>query len=125
MDEPIKSRYGIVNFERRKYQKFNIDLPVEYHQRDSTACHNGRAIHMYEEGLLLYLPELAKIGQRLRLKLFFTSGSELNTVEILTEVVWIDIHLEDWGHYRTGVRVIDISEEDMAKLKNFTRRLLG
>ena len=87
---------------------------------------NGRAINASEGGLLLYLPEQMEIGQYLTLKLFFTSGSELNTTEMLVKVVWVDIHLEkDWGNYRTGVRFIDISPEDMTKLKNFLRSLLG
>jgi c-di-GMP-binding flagellar brake protein YcgR len=126
IDETTKHRYGTVNFERRKHPRFNIDLPVEYYQIDSTTHHNGRAINASEVGLLLYLPEQIEIDQYLRLKLFFTSGSELNTTEMLVKVVWVDIHLEkDWGDYRTGVRFIDISPEDMTKLKNFLKSLLG
>jgi c-di-GMP-binding flagellar brake protein YcgR len=126
IDETTKRRYGTVNFEKRKHPRFNIDLPVEYYQVDSTTHRNGLAINASEGGLLLYLPEQMEIGQYLRLKLFFTSGFELNTTEMLVKVVWMDIHLEkDWGDYRTGVRFIDISPEDMTKLKNFLRSLLG
>ena len=65
-----------------------------------------------------------EIGQHLKLKLFFTSGSEMNTIETLVQVVWIDIHLgEGWGDYRTGVRFVDISQEDLDRLKNFLRSL--
>ena len=126
IDETTKPHYGTVNFEKRKHPRSNIDLPVEYYQVDSTTHHNGRAINASEVGLLLYLPEQIEIDQYLTLKLFFTSGSELNTTEILVKVVWVDIHLEkDWGDYRTGVRFIDISPEDMTKLKNFLKSLLG
>ena len=126
IDETTKHRYGTVNFERRKHPRFNIDLPVEYYQIDSTTHHNGQAINASAGGLLLYLPEQMEIGQYLTLKLFFTSGSELKTTEMLVKVVWVDIHLEkDWGDYRTGVRFIDISPEDMTKLKNFLKSLLG
>jgi c-di-GMP-binding flagellar brake protein YcgR len=124
--ETTKTHYGIVNFEKRKHPRFNIDLPVEYYQIDSTTHHNGRVINASEGGLLLYLPEQMEIDQYLRLKLFFTSGSELNTAEMLVKVVWIDIHLEkDWGDYRTGVRFVDISPENMSGLKDFLRSLLG
>jgi c-di-GMP-binding flagellar brake protein YcgR len=124
IDETKKPHYGTVNFEKRKYPRFNIDLPVEYYQVDSTTHHNGRAINASEGGLLLYLPEKMEIGQYLRTKLFFTSGSELNTTEMLVKVVWVNIHLEkDWGDYRTGVMFIDISPEDMTKLRNFLRTL--
>jgi len=126
MGEPIKHRYGTFNFERRKHPRFNIDLPVEYYQIDSTSHHNGRAMNASEGGLLLYLPEQMETGQYLRLKLFFSSGSELNAAEMLVKVAWVEFHLEkDLGDYRTGVRFIDISPEDMSRLKNFLRSLLG
>ena len=126
IDETTKPHHGIVNFERRKYPRVNVDLPVEYYRTDLTTHHNGRAINASEEGLLLYLPEQMEIDQHLRLKLFFTSGSELNTAEILVKVVWVDIYPEkNWGDYRTGVSFMDVSPEDMTKLRNFLRSLLG
>jgi c-di-GMP-binding flagellar brake protein YcgR len=124
-EKETKPRYGTVNFEKRNYPRFNIDLPVEYSRTDLFIKH-GRAINASEGGLLLYLPEQMEIGRPLRLKLFFTSVSELNAIETLVEVVWMDIHLgKDWGDYRTGVRFVEISMEDMGKLKNFLRSLSG
>lgn len=123
---PSKPRYGTVNFERRRHRRFNIDLPVEYYRVESTVNRNGRAMNASEQGLLLYLPEKVEIGRSLRIKLFFTSGSEMNAIEMLVTVVWVDIHLEkDWGDYRTGVRSIDISAEDSAKLGSFLKSLSG
>ena len=120
-----KSRYGTVNFEKRKHPRFSVDLPVEY-QRANLSADHGRAMNASEGGLLLYLPEQMEIGSHLRLKLFFTMGSELNSFETLVEVVWVDVHLEkDWGDYRTGVRFAEISTEDMGKLKSFLRSLSG
>ena len=50
----------------------------------------------------------------------------MNTIETLVEIVWIDIHLgKDLGDYRTGVRFVDISLEDLNSLKNFIRSLSG
>ncbi len=122
--EPIKPRYGTVNFEKRKHPRFNIDLPVEYYQIDSTTHHDGRAINASEGGLFLYLPEQMEMGQYLRMKLFFTSGSAMNAIEMVVGVVWKDIHVgTDWGSYRCGVKFVDISPEDMSKLKNFLKSL--
>jgi len=113
------TRYGIVNFEKRKYPRFNIDLPVEY-ARSSLFVKHGRAVNVSEGGLLLYLPERVELGQQLVLKLFFPSGTALETVQTLVQVVWTDIHLsEDWGDYRTGVCFADISTEDLDKLMRF------
>jgi len=124
-EKGIKSRYGTVNFEKRKYPRFSVDLPVEYSRADLSAD-QGRAMNASEGGLLLYVPELVGIGNHLRLKLFFTMGSELNTIETLVEVVWVDVHLgKDWGDYRIGVRFVEISAEDMGKLKSFLRSLSG
>ena len=124
-EKGIKSRYGTVNFEKRRHPRFNLDLPVEYSRADLPADH-GRAVNAIEGGLLLYLPEPTRMGNHLRLKLFFTTGSELSAIETLVEVVWVDIHLEkDWGDYRTGVRFVEISAEGLGKLKRFLKILSG
>jgi len=124
-EKGIKSRYGTVNFEKRRHPRFNLDLPVEYSRADLPADH-GRAVNAIEGGLLLYLPELMRMGNHLRLKLFFTTGSELSAFETLVEVVWVEIHLEkDWGDYRTGVRFVEISAEGLSKLKIFLKSLSG
>ena len=123
-EKETKPRIGIVNLERRSHPRFTVDLPIEYYQTNSPLSHTGRAINVSEGGLLVYLPENIEIGQHLRMKLFFSLGSGLNTIEILAEIVWKDIHLErDWGDYRSGVRFIDISSDDLNRLKNFLRTL--
>jgi hypothetical protein len=110
---------------RESILRFSVDLPVEYSRADLSADH-GRAMNASEGGLLLYFPELMGIGDHLRLKLFFTMGSEMNVIETLVDVVWVDIHLEkDWGDYRTGARFVEISAEDLGKLKSFLSSLSG
>ncbi len=125
-EKETKPRTGVVNFERRKYPRFNVDLPLEYSRIDSPVSHTGRGLDIGEGGLLIYFPEQMDVSQYLRLKLFLSLGSELITIEMLAEVVWMDMHLDkDWGDYRCGVRFIDISLEDMAKLKTFLSSLSG
>ncbi len=109
-----------INFEKRKHPKFSVDLPVEYYKIGSPVQHNGRAMNASQGGLLLYFSEPLQIGQYLRLKLFLSSHSTWNAVETIAVVVWTDIPLdESWEYYRTGVRFIDISQENMSKLKTF------
>ncbi len=118
-----KTRYGTVNFEKRRHPRFNVDLPVEYGRTELSIQH-GRVFNLSEGGLLLYLPELIEIGEHLVLKLFLPSGSKLQTSEILVQVVWVDMRLEnEWGDYRTGVRFADISLDDVDDLRNFLRNL--
>ena len=122
-EKDTKPRYGTVNFERRKHPRINVDLPVEY-ARSDLVVKDGRAIDASEGGLLVYFPEQMEIGQHLKLKIFFTPGYDLNTIEALVEVVWMDIHLgKDWGECRAGVKFVDISQESLDRLRNFMRDL--
>ena len=124
-ERETKAHYGTVNFEKRKHPRFSVDLPAEYKRAD-LSVEQGHAINASEGGLLLYLPEQIEIGKQLRLKLFFSMASELHAIEALVEVAWTDIHLgKDWGDYRTGVRFVDISADDMNKLRNFLKSLSG
>jgi hypothetical protein len=106
--------------EKRKYPRFNVDLPVKY-SRTNLFFKYGQAINASEGGLLVSFAEKVEIGQHLALKLFFPSRSELNIIEAIVQVVWMDIHMrKDWTwDYRTGVRFEDISPENMSIFKNF------
>ena len=105
-----QSRHGIVNFEKRKHPRISMDLPVEYYKLGSLVKHEGKAMNASQGGVLLYSLELLQIGQYLKLKLFFSSGSTLTAIEMVAEVAWVDIHLgEGWGDYRTGVRFFNTS----------------
>ncbi len=122
-EEETKPWYGALNFEKRKYPRFSVDLPVEYTRKD-LVIKQGRVINASEGGLLVYFPEQMEIGQHLRLKFFFTSGSELSMMEIVNQVIWMDVHAgKDWGDYRTGVKFVDISPKDLDTLKFSLRSL--
>jgi c-di-GMP-binding flagellar brake protein YcgR len=119
-EEKTNPHYGIANIERRKYRRFPIRLPVEYYRADSPIRQTGQTLDTSEGGLQILFPEQMDIGQNLKLKLFFSAGSELNAIEMLAQVVWTNSQLgEGESHYRSGVKFTDISQEDMTKLKNF------
>jgi len=125
-EKDIKSHPRTVNFERRKYPRVNVGLPIEYFQINSSVSQNGRLMDLSEGGMLMFSPEQIEIGQHLKSNFSFTSGSEINSIKMLTEVAWIDIDLgEIWGDYRYGIRFIDVSPEDMTRLKSFLRTLSG
>jgi len=122
--QETKSHVGVANLERRRHPRFSIELPIEYHFIPSSISHTGRALNASEGRLLVYLSQPIEIGQHLKMKLFFASGSDLNSIEVLAEVVWMDIHLgKDWGDYRCGVKLMEISPEDLNRLKSFLRSL--
>jgi c-di-GMP-binding flagellar brake protein YcgR len=119
-EKEAKPRSGILNFERRRYPRYNVDLPIEYCRIDSSVGRTGRSLSISEGGLLIHFPEQMEVSQHLRLKLSLSLGPESSTIEVLAEVVWKDIHLgKGWGDHRCGVKFIDIPPEDMAKLKDF------
>ncbi len=123
-EQTIKPHIGVVNLERRRYPRFSVDLPIEYHLLQSSLNQTGRALNASEGGILVYLPQKIEIGQLLKIKLFFTLGSQLNSIEVLAEAVWMDIYLgKDWGDYRYGVKFIDISPEDLEQFKKFLKSL--
>jgi len=106
--------------ERRRYPRFHVDLPIRIYGIDSFTRHYGRVINASEAGLLVYSPEKMEVGQRLKSRLSFMSDSASNAIEVLIEVVWMGLHLnEAWGDYESGVKFLDISPEDKTKLTNF------
>jgi c-di-GMP-binding flagellar brake protein YcgR len=118
-------RFGSVNFERRKHPRLSVDLPVEYWQINNPKCHPGGTADISEGGLLLYISEEIEIGQNLRVKLFFDSGLKLRTIESQVQVVWKDFQRGKEGYYRIGVKLIDISLEDMEKLRSLLNNLMN
>jgi hypothetical protein len=106
--------------EKRKHPRFNINVPVKY-SRTNLFFKYGRATNASEGGMLVYLPEEIETGKDIALKIFFPPRSEINSLELFVQVVWKDIHLrKDWAwDYRTGVKILNISPEDMTNFKNF------
>jgi c-di-GMP-binding flagellar brake protein YcgR len=123
-EKKAKVRYAVANLERRRNPRFPIRLAVEYSRTHSPVNQTGQTVDASEGGLQVLLPEPMEIGQKLNMKLFFSSGSKLNSVEVLAEVVWINTQLgEGEKLYRSGVRFINISREGMTQLKDFLASL--
>jgi len=121
----VKPRYGIADFERRTYRRFPMHLPIEYYRADSPTNRIGNSLDASEGGLQILFPEQVEVGQNLKVKLFFSSETGLNTIEMVVEVVWINTQLaEGEKHYRSGVRFTNISAENMMKLREFSASFL-
>ena len=121
VEKDTEPRVEGIDFEKRRYPRLDIHLPMECDQMKSSITHTG---NISEGGLLIFFPEQMNVSQYLRLKLFFSLDSELNAVKALAEVVWMDNHLsKDREYYPYGVKFIDISPEDRTKLRNFISKL--
>ncbi len=103
---------------KRKYPRFLLTLPLEYFHPDSNISHPGYAEDVSEAGLKVYFTEQLQVGQTLRMKLFFAFGSELQTIESTTHVVWADFRPEEEAN-QYGVKFLDISSKNSEKWKTF------
>ena len=118
----VKPHIGIAKFEKRKHPRFLLHLPIEYDRVNSDFNSAGYTFNASKGGLMVNLPEQMNIGQYLKITLFFSFGSDLNSIRMLSQVVWAD-HVGENGSYRSGVRFVDISSEDMNRLESFLKKV--
>jgi hypothetical protein len=118
MEEKENRPYsGIVDFQRRRYPRFDVDLPLEYKEVNSSVTRHARALNLSEGGMLIRSTEQLEIGRRMKSKLSFPVGPEMNTIEMQGEVVWTKTSLNGaWRDYRSGVRFLNTLPRDKAKL---------
>jgi len=120
----FKPRTGVAKIEERKHPRFLLNLPIEYYLVDSKVNHPGYTLNASEGGLMVNIPERLEVGQLLKIKLFFSFGPDINSIAILSQVVWSD-HAEGEEGYRCGVKFIEISTEDLKHLVVFLEKLTG
>jgi hypothetical protein len=122
-----KSHVGIAQFEKnlekRNHPRFLLNLPIEYYAIDSPAAARGHTLNASQGGLMVCLHETLQKGQYIHLKVYFSSGGELLVVETKSEVIWIDPNRGVDGNYRYGVKFVEISSENLNKLKSFLEGL--
>ena len=115
----IDPRSPVLDFEGRNYPRFSVGLPIEYCRTNTSQYHPGHTVNLSEGGWMVALPEQIAIGEKLKIKLFFSSGPDLNIIETVVQVVWADIQVMEDGYFRFGLNFVDISLEDMKRLKSF------
>ena len=118
----IRPHIGIAKFEKRKNPRFLLNLPIEYYRVNSDLNSAGYTSNASKGGLMVNLPEQVDIGQFLKITLFFSFGPDLDSIKMLSQVVWTD-HVGEDGSYQSGLRFIDISSEDMNRWENLLKNL--
>ena len=79
----------------------------------------GHTVNVSEDGLMVSLPEQIDIGENLDMRLYFSWGADLNIIRTIVQVIWVTNEEKKDGYYQCGVNFIDISPEDMDRLKSF------
>jgi len=121
-ENKLKPRTGVAKIEDRQHPRFLLNLPVEYYRVNSDVNQAGYTVNASEGGLMVNLPEKLEVGQLLKIKLFFSFGPDINSIEILSQVVWTD-HSGGKEGYRSGVKFIEVSAEELKRLVNFLQKL--
>ena len=95
----IINNFGVAKIEERKHPRLLLNLPVEYYLAESDIQGTGHTGNASEGGLILYLRKHFRVGDLLKLKLFFSSGVGMNSVELLSQVMWTE-KLENKEYYQ-------------------------
>ena len=124
-DKKDKVQIGTGNFERRTNPRFSADFPLEYSRVDAPSKFTGigRTANASEGGLMLHLPEQLEVGQCIRVKLYLSAEPGPDSVEALCQVAWTEFPFTKDGDLRYGVEFLDISPEDLNRLKGFLDNL--
>ncbi len=118
-EEKESESHSEANHERRKYPRFNVYWPIHFNQIGSDISHDGRVTNLSEGGMLIQSPEQMEVGQHLNSKVSFILGSEINTIEMLAEVVRrANGSGKARGDYQCGAKFVDISPRDKDKLND-------
>ncbi len=108
---------GVLSIERRKYPRYNVELPLSYSRVNDKELFGGIVANASGGGVLVYLPEKIEIGAVLTVEIFFLKGFELDTIRLIARAVWNDLTTKgNLGEYRYGLEFQSIDQKDYNKL---------
>jgi len=105
--------------ERRNRPRFLVELPVEYRRANDSRTRPGHTVNFSEDGLMVTISEQIEVGEKLEMKIYFSSGSSLITIAAIVKIAWVDMEAKEDGYYRFGVSFVNISPVDRERLKGF------
>ena len=108
---------GVLSIERRKYPRYNVELPLSYSRVNDKELFGGIVANASGGGVLVYLPEKMEIGAVLTIEIFFLRGFELDTIHLIAKAVWNDLTTKgNLGEFRYGLEFQYIDQKDYDKL---------
>lgn len=123
-DLSSRKKVGILAIEKRRHPRYSVELPLDYVRVRGRETYGGIVANASEGGLLVYLPEVMKIGDALRIEIYFANGLELSSIKAIAKVVWYDMAAkESWGEHRYGLQFLSIEEKDLERLRNLLREV--
>jgi c-di-GMP-binding flagellar brake protein YcgR len=124
--------YGKVQFERRVFPRFQLEIPVTYQvipgsgasgnasgaAAAESAAGNGTTGNISLGGLQLRLPDRVQVGDRLQLRMYLTDPTGPRRIQAAGHVVWVEA---DSGsdQVKAGLAFDEIDPEDKTYLEQF------
>ncbi len=105
--------------ERRKFERYLVNLPLNFRERENPSVYPGLSINASEAGLLMQTLKNMRIGTRLYFEVLFAKGFELSTLQGMADIIWKDDYAWDnFKGYKYGLKFVQISVESHTKLKS-------
>jgi PilZ domain len=101
--------------ERRKFKRLNAPVLCRPMGQPLRKADPQQVQDISLGGLCVFTDDKHAVGERLELELFLPTG---DTVELATEVVWIDALPEGPAKFEVGLRYVDINAEQSALLES-------
>lgn len=111
--------------ERRKHPRVPLRLPTEYSPEGTNRSRLCYTINIGEGGVLLCLPERLKVGQRVKMEVFYYFDYELARLIATGEVIWSEKSGDSPREYQGALEFVDLSPCDFEKLKTFLRKIFS
>ncbi len=113
-----QSKWGAVSFQRRRFPRIDITLPVEYGvvEIKDDKFRTVIAQNISSGGLLLVLPEFQPISTCLKIRIYVG----VRSIDAEVKVAWTELLTgREENEFRCGVCFINISEGDLEFIRQF------
>lgn len=113
-----QSKWGAVSFQRRRFPRIDIILPVEYNviETEEEKVKAVIAQNISTGGLLLVLPEFQPVSTCLRVRLYLGTRD----IEAGVRIAWTELLTgREKSEFRCGVCFTDIVEGDLEFIREF------
>jgi excisionase family DNA binding protein len=112
--------------ERRRYPRFPVDLPIDYALAENERADVGSVANASEGGLMVFLNEQMDVGAKMIVFVPFILDTEATGIKATCRVVWRDLGSVAGGsRYQYGLQFMDISQDDVHKLRKLGGQVLG
>jgi len=109
--------------EKRQFPRTPLHLPTEYLPVGAVKARLCHTINICEGGVLLCLPEKVRVGQKLKVEIYYYFEYALTSFEALGEVIWAEKLEDSKIEYRCALEFLDLALNDLENLRKFLRKI--